>query len=141
MRFQNVRSAVDEAYTDTLERVKWTLWHGKAKEALDKLELLITNVTETKKRSKLQKLYDYLKNNEAYLVNYEKREQQNKTYTSQVAETHIDSIINERYKNSKKMQWTREGAHNVLQIRGKITSKEWDKNWQSPVLSALVGAA
>jgi len=30
----------------------------------------------------------YLKNNEAYLVNYEEREQQNKPYTSQVAETH-----------------------------------------------------
>ena len=29
MRFQHVRSAVDEAYTDTLERVKWTLWHGQ----------------------------------------------------------------------------------------------------------------
>jgi len=39
MRFQNVRSAVDEAYTDTLERVKWTLWHGKPKETLSKLEL------------------------------------------------------------------------------------------------------
>jgi len=38
MRFQNVRSAVDEA-TDTLERVKWTLWHGKPKETLSKLEL------------------------------------------------------------------------------------------------------
>jgi len=28
---------------------------------------------------KLQKLYDYLKNNEAYLVNYEEREQQEQT--------------------------------------------------------------
>jgi len=141
MRFQNVHSAVDETYTDTLSGVKWTLWHGNPKEALNKLELLITNVTQSQNRSKLQKLYDYLKHNEAYLVNYEEREQQHKPYTSQVAETHIDSIINERYKKSKKMQWTREGAHNVLQIRGKITSNEWDKDWQSPVLAALVGAA
>jgi len=62
-----------------------------------------------------QKLKSYMtisRTTEAYLVNYEEREQQNKPYTSQVAETHIDSIINERYK-SKKMQWTREGAHNV----------------------------
>jgi len=73
MRFQNVRSAVVDAYTDTLERVKWTLWHGKPKETLSKLELLITNVTQSQKRSKLQRLYDYLKNNEAYLVNYEER--------------------------------------------------------------------
>ena len=141
MRFQNVRSAVDETYTDTLSRVKWTLWHGNPQEALSKLELLITNVTQSQNRSKLQKLYDYLKHNQAYLVNYAEREQQHKPYTSQVAETHIDSIINERYKKSKKMQWTREGAHNVLQIRGKITSNEWDKDWQSPVLAALVGAA
>ena len=141
MRFQNVQGSVDAAYTDTLERVKWSLWHGKTKEALAKLELLIANVTEIKKRLKLQKLYTYLKNNEAYLVNYEERERQDQPYTSQVAETHIDSIINERYKKSKKMQWTREGAHNVLQIRGKLTSNEWEKNWQLPVLSALVGTA
>lgn len=140
MRFQHVRSAVEAADTETLERVKRTLWHGKSKAALSKLELLMASVKETKKRSKLQKLYDYLKSNEAYLVNYEEREQQHKTYSSQVAESHIDSIINERYKKSKKMQWTREGAHNILQIRGMITSNEWDNNWQIPILSALVGA-
>lgn len=39
-KFQNVRSAVDEAYTETLERVKWTLWHGRPDEALGKLKIL-----------------------------------------------------------------------------------------------------
>jgi hypothetical protein len=141
MRFQNIEGTVEDAYKETLERVKWTLWHGKPDEALNKLKILITNVLDDKKRSKLEKLYDYLKNNKAYLVNYEEREQQNKTYTSQVAESHIESIINDRYKNSKKMQWTREGAHNILQIRGMITSNEWDDSWQNPVLSALVNAA
>jgi hypothetical protein len=29
-KFQNVRSAVEEGFKDTLERVKWTLWHGKS---------------------------------------------------------------------------------------------------------------
>jgi len=55
-----------------LWNVKWTLWHGKPKETLSKLELLITNVTEPE-TLETQKLYDYLKNNEAYLVNYEER--------------------------------------------------------------------
>jgi hypothetical protein len=35
------------------------------------------------------------------------------------------------------MQWTREGAHNVLQIRAVITSKKWENIWQGAVLSAL----
>lgn len=140
-KFQNVRSAVEEGFKDTLERVKWTLWHGNSDEALTKLELLITNVTDPKKRTKLEGLYDYLKRNQAYLVNYEERDQENKTYTSQVAESQIEAIINARYKKSGKMQWTREGAHKVLQIRGMIASNEWGNRWQSAVLSALAVAA
>jgi hypothetical protein len=79
----------------------------------------------------------YLKRNQSYLVNYEERDKENKTYTSQVAESHIESIINARHKKSGKMQWTREGAHKVLQIRGMIASNEWGNRWQSAVLSAL----
>ena len=141
MKFQNVRSAVEETFQETLERIKWTLWHGRSEEALSKLKILIGNVTEAKKCLKLEKLYDYLKDNQAYLVNYGERKQQNKTYTSQVAESHIESVINARHKKSKKMQWSREGAHNVLQIRGMIASNEWKNHWQVPVLSALEATA
>ena len=136
-KFQNVRSAVEEGFNDTLERVKWSLWHGQADKALNKLELLMTNFTDPKKHKKLKDLYDYLESNRAYLVNYEERDKDSKAYTSQVAESHIEAIINVRHKKSGKMQWTREGAHNVLQIRGKIISNEWSEQWQEPVLSAL----
>ena len=136
-KFKSIRSAVEEDFKDTLEKVKWSLWHGKSDEALTKLELLMANITDKKKRKKLEGLYDYLKGNKAYLVNYKERDKENKVYTSQVAESHIESIINARHKKSGKMQWTREGAHNVLQIRGQIVSNEWDARWQAPVLSAL----
>ena len=140
-KFQHVRGTVEDEFQDTLERVKWTLWHGQSDEALTKLKRLMSAITDAKKRSKLESLYDYLDRNQAYLVNYEEREQANQTYTSQVAESHIESIINARHKKSGKMQWTREGAHNVLQIRGLIASNEWGDSWQSPVLSALGVAA
>ena len=74
-------------------------------------------------------------------MHYEERAKEQKTYTSQVAESHIESIINARHNKSGKMQWTRAGAHKVLQIRGVITSNEWEDRWQGAVLSALeVGA-
>jgi hypothetical protein len=136
-KFQNVRGSVEEALKDSLEQVKWTLWHGKPEEALRKLPILMTSVTDAKKYKKLEDLYDYLGRNQAYLVNYEQRDQQNQPYTSQVAESHIESIINARHKRSGKMQWTREGAHKVLQIRGVIASNDWGDRWQSTVLSAL----
>jgi len=35
------------------------------------------------------------------------------------------------------MQWTREGAHQVLQIRATIACNHWEHQWQNTVLSAL----
>jgi hypothetical protein len=136
-KFQTVKNALGDAFEDSLERAKWKLWHGKVEEALTKLELLKSNVTDEKKQSKLNGLYQYIKNNKEHIVNYDQRKKDNKTYTSQVAESHIESLINARHKSSGKMQWTRVGAHNVLQIRAIITNKEWENRWQGAVLSAL----
>ena len=140
-KFQHVRSAVEDGDKETLERVKWTLWHGRPDEALAKLHMLMTNVTDAKKRSQLEGLYDYLERNKAYLVHDEERDNEQKTSTSPVVESHMESIINARHNTSGNMQWTRAGAHKVLQIRGVIASNAWEDRWQVAVLSALEVAA
>jgi hypothetical protein len=139
-KFQNVKNALGEAFAASLESAKWKLWHGNADDALTKLALLRDNLSDEVQRSKLTGLYEYLHRNQAYIVNYDARDQANKTYTSQVAESHIDALINARHKRTKKMQWTREGAHHVLQIRAMMASDEWESQCQGAVLSAL-GAA
>ena len=140
-KFQNVKNALGEAFAASLESAKWKLWHGNTDDALTKLALLRDNVSEEAQRSKLTGLYEYIHRNQAYIVNYEAREQANKTYTSQVAESHIDALINARHKRTKKMQWTREGAHHVLQIRAMMASDEWESTCQGAVLSALGAVA
>ena len=137
-KFQNVRNILGDTFEKSVDSAKWKLWHGKAEEALLKLKLLQDNITDEKKKSKVQGLHDYLKRNLPYLVNYDERDKSGKTYTSQVAESHIDSIINTRHKRKRKMQWTRLGAHNVLQIRAKLAGKEWSESWQETVLNALI---
>lgn len=73
---------------------------------------------------------------------YDERKRANKTYTSQVTESHIDSLINTKHKRMKKMQWTREGAHHVLlQIRAMMASDDWKRNCQATVFSALGAVA
>jgi len=136
-----VKNALDEAFTASLESAKWKLWHGNAHDALMKLALLRDNVSEEGHRSKLTGLYEYLHRNQAYLVDYDAREQANQTYTSQVAESHIEALINVRHKRTKKMQWTRAGAHHVLQIRAMMASDEWESKRQDAVLSALGAVA
>src|SRR5215831_19762021 len=139
-KFQNIKNALGEAFEKSLESIKWKLWHGKARDALTKLVLLRDNITDEEQRSKMTGLHDYIQRNQAYIVNYEERNNAKKPYTSQVAESHVDTIINARHKKTRKMQWTREGAHHVLQIRAMIASEEWSNKWQSAVLSSLKDA-
>jgi hypothetical protein len=140
-KFQQVKNALGEAFAPSLESAKWKLWHGHADETLTKLAMLRDNVSDEGHRSKLTGLYEYLHRNQAYLVNYDAREQANQTFTSQVAESHIDALINARHKRTKKMQWTREGAHHVLQIRAMMASDEWESKCPGAVLSALGAVA
>ena len=101
MKFQVVKNALGENLKEALENVKKNLWNGKTKEALEKLSMIQNNITDKQKRSKIEGLHEYLKNNQKYLVNYSKRKEQKKVFTSQVAESHIDSIINTRHKKKQ----------------------------------------
>jgi len=125
-KFQNVKNALGEACEQSLESAKWQLWHGQARDALTKLAFLRDNITDEEKRSKITGLHDYIERNQSYIVNYDERDSTQKPYTSQVADSYVDAIMNARHKKTRKMQWTRTGAHHVLQIRAIIASEEWD---------------
>lgn len=140
-KFQHIKNALGESFEESLDNVKWTVWHGEAPAALTKLKLLQDNITDDAKQSKIKGLLAYLKNNLNYLVNYQQQKNSGKVYTSQTVESHIDLLINARHKRKRKMQWTREGAHNVLQIRAKMESQEWNGQWQDAVLEALISTA
>jgi hypothetical protein len=140
-KFQTAKNTLGEAYAASLESAKWKLWHGKAEEALTKLAVLRDQITDEAHKSKMTGLYTYIDRNQAYIINYDERATAHKTYTSQVAESHIDALINARHKKTGKMQWSREWANNVLQIRATMASNEWPSKWQSTVLSALGAAA
>ena len=53
----------------------------------------------------------------------------------------LPTLINARHKKKQKMQWTREGAHNVLQIRALMASNGWEEKWLDLVLPEVKKAA
>ena len=113
-KYQNVRNVLGEAWEEALDSSKWTLWHGNVKAALTKLTVIRERVTDSKQRSKVAELYDFIECNKAYVVNYRERKEAHLIFTSQAAESHVESLINARHKRSRKMQWSRDSAHNVL---------------------------
>ncbi len=132
MYYLNIRSS--------LILLKIKVWHGKALEGIEKLKILsqslISKKYEEQKINKIESIISYLSNNIEKLVNYMFRKNHDLPYTSNVAEANVESQINARFKRKQKMQWNRENAHNVLQVRSVIYSNEWT-NYQTLIEAKL----
>jgi hypothetical protein len=131
----HIRQAYDKAvnllpeYKEQIDASKYKVWHGKAMEGVEKLKILSQSLINKKyqeqKINKIESIISYLSNNIDKLVNYMFRKNNDLPYTSNVAEANVESQINARFKRKQKMQWNRENAHNVLQVRSVISSNEW----------------
>ena len=129
----HIRQAYDRAvnvlpeYKKQLDASKYKVWHGKALEGIETLKILsqslISKKYEEQKINKIESIISYLSNNIEKLVNYMFRKNHDLPYTSNVAEANVESQINARFKRKQKMQWNRENAHNVLQVRSVIYLK------------------
>lgn len=129
MKFKNYGSAVPEEHKELYDNIKWNLWHGNVEKALKRFNELNVVIKDKSAITKLDKLYTYIDNNKNGIVNYEARKSAGLVFTSNLAESTVNSLINQRQKGKQKMLWSRDGAHNILQIRASILSKSWDSEW------------
>lgn len=128
-RFEALENKVEDPYLSELESIKWQIWHGNHIEALNRLSSLYIATSTREYTDKIHELFKYLSNNREYLVHYASRKEKNLPYTSSIIESAVESIINERHKKKHKAQWSRIGAHHVLQIRTSVASNLWNKEW------------
>lgn len=140
-KFELIKRSLGGKDQDVLNEIKNLIWKGNIELALNDLHELKTKIIDAAEKSKINGVYIYLKRNKDQIVDYSERAKNSLVYTSQVAESTVEHLINDRHKRNQKMQWTREGAHNVLQIRAAIASKQWDSSWQSTVFEAIRRAA
>ena len=127
MKFKNI--AIPDDHYALYAKVKWHLWHGKPETALIRLEQLKKLIEDKSTLTKLNKLATYISNNKEGIINYGVRKRAGLVYTSNFAESTVNTLINERQKGKQKMLWSRDGAHHVLQIRASIASNTWNNDW------------
>lgn len=140
MKFQNL-SLKDIDLQYKAKNAKWYLWRGKPVDALIRLSEIHLSLSDRKEKNKVENLSNYIKNNEAAIVNYELRYKQGLYFTSQLAESNVESLINRRCKRQQQMRWSREGLHAILQIRAMIASHDWHDHWENIVSSATLQKA
>ena len=130
MKIKNI--SLPAPLKEKLEKIKWYLWHGNTESAIERLTDLSKNCSETS-ANKLNKLRTYIQNNESKIVNYDKRKEEGKPFTSNLAESTVESLINQRCKGQQHMRWSREGLDPILQIRAAVASNDWGKKWRTIV--------
>lgn len=137
MKFQNTRFGDDEMNTQ-LSGAKWYLWHGLSDKAIERLQSIRESLMDDKKRKeKVQLLLTYIENNADFIVNYKKRQEAGLIFTSQMAESTVESLINQRCKGQQHMRWSREGLHALLQIRAAVNSNDWARICESHIYESV----
>jgi len=138
-RFQNI--SLPNHLQKKLENLKWCIWHNQTDKWLDKFSEIIEKTRSTKMNLRLRQLQTYLKNNKENLTDYNKRYIAKQAISSSIAESNVESLINQRCKGKQHMQWLRSGAHALLQIRASVASNEWKHFGDQYVFDAITKKA
>jgi len=135
MKLENI--SLPKKMKDKLMRIKWHLWRGKTETALTRLQQLIEIAAHEKHAERLKNFMTYITNNCKRIVNYRERKKAGLVFTSNLAESTVESLINRRCKGQQHMRWSREGLEPILQLRAAINSKgDWVNKWRTAVLNA-----
>ena len=116
-------------------KIKWHLWRGRVDNALIRLTSLITEVPENL-CERLVNLETYVKNNTDKIVNYREHQKQGLAFTSNLAESTVESLINQRCE-PQHMRWSREGIEPLLQLLAAIASNDCKDIWKIAILNSV----
>ena len=108
-----------------LERIKWKLWHGNTIGAQQVIEDFGTDLSELetdypnlrKFITATREFAAYIASNTASLINYGERYRSGERISSAFVEATVNAVVSKRFAKKQQMQWTRCGAHLLLQTR------------------------
>jgi hypothetical protein len=144
MRLQHLKQIADSLSADDLarvaakavivaevERLRWRLWNGKAKNArtsIDRIRAVVhrfrgeqggrTSIASARKLwTALQALDGYLTGQSDWTVNYAQRHRAGLRVGTAITEGTANFLVNRRMNKSQQMRWSRRGADLLLQVR------------------------
>lgn len=138
---QNLKTQLPAEYEYIIDEAKAELWLGKADTALQILSKLQSDLKSEEHIRKTNNFSEYIKENREHIINYDERKKAGLIYSSHVAESTVEHLLNARGKKHQKMQWSRDGLHAILQIRSSQASNEWLTDWKNIIFPRLQSSA
>jgi hypothetical protein len=120
-----------------IESGKWHLWHGNVFQALKQLEFIEVDLESAifqsrdeatrKLRQAVKEFYTYIDRNRAFIPNYGERYRNGERISTGFVESAVNQVISKRMAKKQQMQWSRRGAHLLLQVRTRVLNGEWEE--------------
>jgi hypothetical protein len=125
-------AVLGQAICHQIERLKWSLWHGQVDKALGKIDDLESSIkpfSDTYARflqlvKALSALRTYIVNNRHLIPNYGERYRHGKPIATGFVESTVNEVVSKRFCKKQQMQWSKEGAHLLLQTRVRTLNGE-----------------
>src|SRR4051812_12774766 len=117
------RGAATAMISTEVERLRWRIWNGKAKDAqisIDRIHALLPSFESEparKLRRALHAVDRYLRSQSAHLVDYAERHRAGQRVGTALTEGTANFLVNRRMAKAQQMRWTRRGADLLLQVR------------------------
>ena len=114
-----------EQFEQDIDRIKWRLWNGQPRRALDlratvrKALCSETSCSLWARRANklLEKLNTYISRNRRSVINYGARHRAGKRIATSPAEASVNALVAKRFVKKQQMRWSRTGAHYLLKVR------------------------
>jgi hypothetical protein len=122
---------------ETLERIKWYLWHGNVFQALKHIDDLEQDLDAAafedaderprKLLTAVEEFHSYVDNNRDFIPNYGERFRQGEAISTAFVESTVNQVISKRMAKRQQMQWSQRGAHLLLQCRTRVLNEELEE--------------
>ncbi len=118
-------AVLGEAIREKIARLKWSLWHGQVDKALGKIDDLESSIALFKEMyarfnslvKALSELQTYIVNNRHLIPNYGHWYHRGEAIATGFVESTVNQVVNKRFCKKQQMQWSKQGAHLLLQTR------------------------
>lgn len=140
---------IGEEALEYAKSAKWYLWHGNVYSALDEIRNLYDclspeqwdedekDVWSKSQKPRLAKIQGYVEEfqiyferNASFLVNYGERYHVGERISTGFTESAINHVVNKRFSKKPQMQWSKSGAHLLLQTRTRVLNGDLENTFE-----------
>jgi hypothetical protein len=123
------------ALADAIERIRWRLWHGQTKRALDLIGQTLVMLeakaeaaspvaaTVRKVARVLRELETYVSGQSELIIDYATARRCDEPISTSVTESTVQWLLHRRMNAQQQMRWSPRGAHLMLKVRTAVMNR------------------